>query len=203
MKMTRQRDGSRLVQRMDPTLTFPRVGPGQLKVEHITVESHAKVVFHNSYLTERFCEYIEQSHSVVGCVAWFTSRQILNALQPKPSCILLKNEDYLDSRSREFDKTLREFMNQVTFYPNRDQNPRFGDVIQPFMVVSPVCGIMHNKFIVLEREDKPYAVITGSFNFTNNARSNLENIVYIESEKIADGYRKYWSNILEAASSLL
>lgn len=188
---------------MDPTLTFPRVAPGQLKVEHISVESQAKVAFHNSYLVERICEYIEKSHSVVGCIAWFTSKQILGALQSKPSCIILKNDDYLDSRSREFDRTLREFMNQVTFYPNREQNPKFGDVIQPFLIVNLSYGIMHNKFIVLERDDVPYAVITGSFNFTNNASSNLENIVYIESKEIAEGYRKYWSNILEAASTLL
>lgn len=188
---------------MEPTLSFPRVSPGLLKIEHIVVESQAKVVFHNSYLTERVCEYIEQSHSVVGCVAWFTSRPILFRLQQKPSCFILKNEEYLDSRSREFDKTLREFMNQVVFYPNRDQDSRFGDVLQPFLVVSPACGIMHNKFVVLERNDKPYAVITGSFNFTNNASSNLENIVYIESEEIASGYRKYWSNILGASSTLL
>ncbi|MBN1872300.1 MAG: phospholipase D family protein [Candidatus Omnitrophica bacterium] len=54
-------------------------------------------------------------------------------------------------------------------------------------------GLMHNKFCIID--DK--IVITGSFNWTNSADlKNDENLLIIESEKIARKYRlqfeKYW-----------
>ena len=41
----------------------------------------------------------------------------------------------------------------------------------------------------------PYAVWTGSFNFTNNANGSVENAVFIQDEKIAEAYTKEWANL--------
>ena len=42
---------------------------------------------------------------------------------------------------------------------------------------------MHNKLAVVDD-----ALITGSFNFSNNATQNAENVLQIESKAIADHY---------------
>lgn len=60
---------------------------------------------------------------------------------------------------------------------------------------------MHDKFLVFCKEEpecasdvlygsaiKPFAVWTGSFNFTRNATQSFENAVYIEDVKIARAY---------------
>jgi phosphatidylserine/phosphatidylglycerophosphate/cardiolipin synthase-like enzyme len=45
---------------------------------------------------------------------------------------------------------------------------------------------MHNKLAVVDD-----TVITGSFNFSNNATQNAENVLQIESKAIADHYAAY------------
>jgi phosphatidylserine/phosphatidylglycerophosphate/cardiolipin synthase-like enzyme len=45
---------------------------------------------------------------------------------------------------------------------------------------------MHNKLAVVND-----TVITGSFNFSNNATQNAENVVQIDSKEIADHYAAY------------
>ena len=51
--------------------------------------------------------------------------------------------------------------------------------------------------ITVEDAEKitPYAVWTGSFNFTNNANESIENAVFIKDEKIAEAYTKEWANL--------
>lgn len=56
-------------------------------------------------------------------------------------------------------------------------------------------GLMHNKFIVRDSE----CVLTGSFNFTNNAiKSNRENFIIIcdkdTAKAYADEFEKIWKN---------
>jgi phosphatidylserine/phosphatidylglycerophosphate/cardiolipin synthase-like enzyme len=51
---------------------------------------------------------------------------------------------------------------------------------------------MHNKLAVIDD-----AVITGSFNFSNNATKNAENILLIEDKAIADRYAAYVAALTE------
>ena len=57
--------------------------------------------------------------------------------------------------------------------------------IQVEMISMPKYRSMHNKFIIV---DEKY-VVTGSFNFTSAAaKVNWENLVLIESEKVAKDF---------------
>jgi len=47
-------------------------------------------------------------------------------------------------------------------------------------------NLMHNKFAVVDD-----TVITGSFNFSTNAQSNAENVLFITSKDLADAYAQY------------
>jgi hypothetical protein len=64
-------------------------------------------------------------------------------------------------------------------------------------------NIMHNKFMVFfekrhiegREADVPIAIASGSFNVTQNAEGNLENVVYVEDETIAKGGFDYFCDI--------
>lgn len=67
---------------------------------------------------------------------------------------------------------------------------------------------MHNKFLVLANMVKdgdcisPQAVLTGSFNMTNNATRSLENVVLIRDEKIAEAYFREFTDIYGISEDL-
>lgn len=48
----------------------------------------------------------------------------------------------------------------------------------------------------------PYAVWTGSFNFTNNGTKSLENAIYIQNNDIADIYYQQWMKIIAQSEPL-
>ena len=77
---------------------------------------------------------------------------------------------------------------------------------------------MHNQFVVFCQEDKkkrvinppypdvvyyePYAVWTGSFNFSENAARSFENVVVIEDKTIAGAYYEEWAQIMALSEPL-
>lgn len=64
--------------------------------------------------------------------------------------------------------------------------------------------LMHHKFAVLFGEDvtTPYAVITGSWNWTRNATKSIENILVIRDEKVAATYFNEYVQILANSEPL-
>ncbi len=65
----------------------------------------------------------------------------------------------------------------------------------PTMTYAPPYGIDHNKVIVIDRK----ILITGSFNFTEQAEANAENLIIIRDGAIAADYAAKWN--LRAAHS--
>jgi phosphatidylserine/phosphatidylglycerophosphate/cardiolipin synthase-like enzyme len=51
---------------------------------------------------------------------------------------------------------------------------------------------MHNKVLIVDD-----TVITGSYNFSNHAASNAENILFIESPEVAAAYRAYVARLMQ------
>jgi phosphatidylserine/phosphatidylglycerophosphate/cardiolipin synthase-like enzyme len=56
---------------------------------------------------------------------------------------------------------------------------------------------MHNKVIVLDDQ----TVLTGSYNFSENAESNDENALRIESPKVVEAYLRYFDSLFTAYSA--
>jgi len=52
---------------------------------------------------------------------------------------------------------------------------------------------MHNKVIIIDDR----IVVTGSYNFSENAESNDENMLILESSRIADAYTQYFDRLFE------
>ena len=78
----------------------------------------------------------------------------------------------------------------------------------------PAFPRMHNKFLVFADVEvasdfgypvnviKPYAVWTGSFNFSHNGSNSLENALYITDQKIVDAYFKEYTQIAAISEPL-
>lgn len=177
------------------------------------------VVFRN--LEERLIQEINRAEYVVGCVAWFTSFNILDALAGKNCQLIVQKEDFLrpdiDSGNNWKQLLMRKYsaldnaydrwmlpgevgyadmsgcqhIDSVRCVGNRnvDKNPAFPR--------------MHNKFVLFCEEIDgehhsriaPYAVWTGSFNFTKNAGYSLENAVIIRDQDIVNAYAKEYGQI--------
>ena len=79
---------------------------------------------------------------------------------------------------------------------------------------APAFPRMHNKFLIFAKEPtyktssyddqliNPYAVWTGSFNFTKNAGHSLENALYITKKKIVRAYSKEYEQIFALSEFL-
>lgn len=79
----------------------------------------------------------------------------------------------------------------------------------------PAFPRMHNKFLLFCRPEdlppdcdwgtfdpKPYAVWTGSFNFTKNAGMSLENALYLTDPRIVQAYYHEWEQIVTISEPL-
>jgi phosphatidylserine/phosphatidylglycerophosphate/cardiolipin synthase-like enzyme len=53
-------------------------------------------------------------------------------------------------------------------------------------------NFMHNKVLVIDD-----TVITGSYNFSRSAQFNAENILFIESTSLAEGYSVYIDHLIQ------
>ena len=147
------------------------------RVEHVQateVYDTGGVRVHFDNIETVICDAIEQAEEVVACVAWIKSRPILGALQSRPSTLIVTS-----------DRVHRSNRAALTRVP-----PRTG--FRAVSIVGLARGrfrpLMHNKFIVLMRNQRPYAVLTGSYNFTAHSKVNLENIMQINSADVARVY---------------
>lgn len=133
----------------------------------------------------------EPAGILVGCVAWITSPPIIAAISRKAGAGLI-----LDKFCSTDLVPFREIKGLpshlcAAIYPDAD--PGLFDVSGLGMEAIRLVGftrsrrsvtpLMHNKFLVfcslVKDKPVPYAVWTGSTNFTINARSSFENAVFI------------------------
>ncbi|MFG0885956.1 phospholipase D-like domain-containing protein [Vibrio sp. CJQ_6] len=102
------------------------------------------------------------------------------------------------NESGEYDDSL-EAVRCVGNY-NKDKKPAFPRMHNKFLIFADVeifddCGYPVN--IV-----KPYAVWTGSFNFSHNATNSFENAVYITDQKVVDAYFNEYTQIAAISEPL-
>lgn len=65
----------------------------------------------------------------------------------------------------------------------------------------PSSSIGHNKFVVYSQGGHPQAVLTGSTNWTPTGLcSQTNNALLIEDRDVAEGYRDYWSRLVQDAA---
>ena len=132
----------------------------------------------------KMCDY------VVGCVAWFTNKVVLKALERKRGCSFVVTRH----------KMARVFKATYDALPKMDKK-------SPVRVVGNGRGmsknLMHHKFVVgLDSKRKPLFVATGSFNITKSAESNLENMIIVDDPDIAQQYFLEFQRVRRMSKSI-
>lgn len=181
-------------------------------------------------LRARLIEEISQSQAIFGAVAWLTDEHILNAMALVPNVsIVVQKEDFLrpdaeqknDWRARlrasygrlrsgyRYDHRLLAHMSYASD-PSLEGVRCVGNYNRE---KKPAAPRMHNKFLVFCRSAvdsvqpdaqvfTPYAVWTGSFNFTKNAGKSFENAILIRDGAVAEAYYKEWEQIMALSEPL-
>ena len=178
--------------------------------------AHNDVTVHFTGITDALLAFIRDSEAVVGCVAWITNRDIVAALADRPVALIVNKEYALRSTDRKA-SSLRQRALLATLHggllrqdlpkPVRDI-PSGSDHIDAVRCVGHIARgggntpLMHSKFIVRLRRGKPVAVWTGSFNFTVNAASNIENAVEIHDPVIAGAYLEEFARVAALSEPL-
>jgi len=119
-----------------------------------------EVVFEN--ITERILEEIRMANtSIFVAVAWFTDGEIFNELVKKSkTCtvsLIISNHEINENSSIDYDRLVTE-KSDVYRIGNGDLQ------------------LMHHKFCVIDNK----TVINGSFNWSNKAKYNYENVIIIK-----------------------
>jgi phosphatidylserine/phosphatidylglycerophosphate/cardiolipin synthase-like enzyme len=129
---------------------------------------------------------------VMGCAAWFTNSRIIKALSE------LKGVSIICTR----DKVARLKSTKLK-YRTLPQH----DGIPTVLVVG--CGrgrkasLMHHKFLIgMNEKQIPIWVSTGSFNLTESATSNIENMMIIENKEIAKAFLEEFQRLYPLAKKL-
>ena len=183
---------------------------------------------------------IDKATGILGCVAWLTDGDVLDALANKAAAIVVQKEDFLRpdidfKNDSSWHRWLWDKYSKVEGYISKLSLA--GCVASEFdwkMFEERISGIrcvgnhnsdkvpasprMHNKFMIFGMWEltypdtsnpnyeqiifKPYAVWTGSFNFTKNAGYSLENAVLIKIPEVVDAYYQEFGHILGLSEPL-
>ena len=84
---------------------------------------------------------------------------------------------------------------------NKDKHPAFPRMHNKFLVFCQVKGAKHGS-PYWSTKIIPYAVWTGSFNFTKNATYSFENALYIKQKNVARAYFNEYSKIVGLSEPL-
>jgi len=202
------------------------------KLTDNSIETTVGISVYFRDIERKLLKYIGSADAVFGAVAWLTNDAILDALaQLSNVSIIVQKEDFLRpdiEASKNWKNDLRKkyaglrcnllrysFKNILSSMSlggdpsidavrcvgnhNRDKKPAFPR--------------MHNKFIIFakvlpssEEYDletiQPYAVWTGSFNFTKNATDSLENALYITEPSIVNAFFDEYGQIAAMSEPL-
>lgn len=122
-----------------------------------------------------YIENIQSTKYCVGCVAWLRDPKILQCLSLKDGCSFIVNNEKIPGQIKLEYLKLKPFLNQSIKY--------IGQKKKKFS------AILHHKFLIgLDNNKKCEFVITGSYNLSNNAANNLENIVILKEQKIINSF---------------
>ena len=152
--------------------------------------------------------FIEQSPMLVGCVAWIRSRRLVSALAARPVALVVNKEFALrvdGSPERSALAPLRGGVPARALTAPRPKEPNLDAVRCAGHAMKGRFGaLMHHKFLVrLDKEGKPTAVWTGSFNLTAGAEGNIENGMEIHDPKVAQAFLEEFSRVWALSEPLV
>jgi phosphatidylserine/phosphatidylglycerophosphate/cardiolipin synthase-like enzyme len=156
----------------------------------VFIKDDVQLAFDPNTIVKLLATKIINSHYVVGCIAWLTNKKILTALSTIRGVHIIVTRDL---------KTLRAAKSKYMTLPKYN-----GTSIS---VMGAGKGykksLMHHKFMVgLDARHEPLWVCTGSFNATESAKTNIENMILLANKDIAHEYLKEFHRIKDLAVTL-
>lgn len=149
------------------------------------------VFFRPDHIVNAIRRRILKAHYVVGNIAWLSSPEILDELRRcKGVSIIINHDRALIRKHREAYLSLRPI-----------------DIAQKTAVRTVRGGgraLHHHKFCVFLGEDRrPYACLSGSFNWTKNSQNNLEHILcFDDAPELAARFMKEHLDIRKISKTL-
>lgn len=179
---------------------------------------NGEVEAHFRNLEEVLVREIYQHDIILGCVAWVSSPKVVEALAHKTTCLIVDRKVPRMSKALKESYQLLQMNEKRPIYEmlknghgweeyfcySHEGEPlsytMYGDwnfESGMYFVDGGTYRFMHHKFILMLKEDgrcecgkilyKP-TVWTGSYNFTKNAKTGLENAVIIRNKGIGASY---------------
>jgi phosphatidylserine/phosphatidylglycerophosphate/cardiolipin synthase-like enzyme len=159
--------------------------------------------------------FIRGSDIVVGCVAWITSRDVLEALASRRVALVVQKETWwkkADARGAALAKRYAALNGGIPAVAFPDSLAPLGVKGPPAIACVGYGGgsnfmlLMHHKFVVrceiVDPRLWPIAVWTGSFNFSANANDSFENAVEIHDPGIAAAYLAEFALVASLAETM-
>ncbi|HBJ1646225.1 phospholipase D-like domain-containing protein [Clostridium botulinum] len=152
-------------------IVFPKRTSEEISIRFFD-ENIEQVIIRNIHETQK---------EIFIAVAWFTSKTIMD----------------------ELNNLKRRGINIKVIINNNESNKNFNTyklmnvcselkkVIMPKRKNTSYSNFMHNKYCIIDNEK----VIDGSYNWSNNAKYNLEHIIVIESTVVAKMYKENFDKI--------
>ena len=128
---------------------------------------------------------IRQSTAIMGCMSWFTNRRLLGELYYMEWLRVIVNDDSINQEHYNSYRHVVKHINQYNKPADVKQDALW------LMCNNTDDTLMHNKFMIMMKNRKPFAVVTGSYNWTYRANDNLENIVVLYDEQSINKYRNH------------
>lgn len=148
-----------------------------------------RVFFRPDHIVGHLKRKIMSAHYAIGCVAWCSNPDLLDALRRCKGVSLVIN----------YDRTLiRKHREQYM-----SMTPMPGARTPVYYVRGGGRALMHHKFMVyLDEDRRPISVTTGSWNWTKQSMKNLEHIVSIDDAEMAARFMQEHLDVLAVAKSL-
>jgi len=154
--------------------------------------ANVQVVFSNieTVILEHLSDPHCQNVAILG--PYFSNQKILKECSKKEGCSIVTTKDkYMKSKVRmDAFNSLSPLLDArvKTLNAGRGRNKT----------------LMHTKAVILlDYEKRPYKVITGSFNFTQNAQNNIENITVFRDPIISKLFYEEFERIFKVSKLFL
>lgn len=183
-----------------------------------------KIIVYFDNIEFHLIHHLKSATYCVGCVAWITNKNIIEAMTQLNGCMLVVQNDTINTIHT---KTYKNISHLCTNIPharlNKLNNGKYHTLQQLLKVCSPspssprcnktavrICGfsknnitrqpLMHHKFVILFNSKlRVKGVWTGSYNFTTNANQSFENSIFITDKNIIMKYLKEFIIVMQSA----
>jgi phosphatidylserine/phosphatidylglycerophosphate/cardiolipin synthase-like enzyme len=181
-----------------------------------TTQAKSRVYFDN--IVENLIQHIVElkPDAIVGCFYFLTEPRILKLLTDNkiPVQIIVQKQELWRRDNKKSKTSKNGAFNKKDYIANKIRDAY--NLLTPlnYQLDAVRClgvnsskssngtSLLHHKFFVFVKEQKPFAIVTGSFNLSTNASVNLENALYLEDATLARSYWDEWMNLLKHSEHL-